>query len=220
MNPPPTSGQASGPPSFSVRFGQIIRRYFVTGLATLFPVTVTIWLVIWIFNVADRFLGHRLGFQIPGLGLLVTLLVIMVVGILSVHFFGRLLLRTIESGIVRLPVIRKIYPAVKQLAEFLFREGGDGQAAFRRVVLVQYPRPGSYSLGFVTNESQTTVTGTSQTMLTLLIPTPPSPLTGPIIFVPQQDVIPLNLSVEEAFKLVISGGIVAPPLQAAAPPKS
>ena len=200
---------------FRTTIGQVFRRYFVTGLATLFPLAVTLWILLAIFRFADQLLGQYFGFRIPGLGLLLTIVVILAVGVFSIHFFGRLLFRTIEGGIVRLPVVRKIYPAVKQLAEFLFRENGNTQAAFRRVVLVEYPRAGSYSIAFVTNEAQTTATGTNQTLLTLLIPTPPSPLTGPIIFVPEHDVIPLDLSVQDAFTLVLSGGIVASPLQAA-----
>ena len=215
MNPNPI--RTPEPPSLlSRRVGQAIRRYFVTGLATLFPVTVTIWLVIWIFNITDQFLGRRLGFQIPGLGLLVTLLVILAVGVLSVHFFGRVAFRMIEAWLSRLPLVKKIFPAIKQLAQFLFEEGSR-QATFRRVVLVPYPRPGAYSLAFVTNETRTSVIGTPQTLLTLLIPNPPSPFTGPIIFVPQEDVVPLDLSVEDAVKLIVSGGVVSSPLQAATP---
>ncbi|MBI2496028.1 MAG: DUF502 domain-containing protein, partial [Candidatus Omnitrophica bacterium] len=150
----------------------------------------------------------------PGLGLVVTLLVVLSVGVFSIHFFGRVVFQTIETAFARLPFIKKIYPAVKQLARFLFSEEG-AQAAFRRVVLVQYPRPGAYSIAFVTNEAKTTATGKPQTLLTLLIPNPPSPFTGPIIFVPEEDVVPLDLSVEDAVKLIVSGGVVASPLQAA-----
>jgi uncharacterized membrane protein len=214
MSRNPTRGRKSEPPSFSVRFGQALRRYFVTGLATLFPVAMTTWLLVGIFNFADRLLGNALGFQIPGLGLVVTVLAILAVGVLSIHFFGRVAFRALEVGFSRLPLVKKIYPTVKQLAQFLFSEEGR-QTAFRRVVLVQYPRPGAYSLAFVTNEAQTSATGKSQTLLTLLIPNPPSPFTGPIIFVPREDVIPLDLSVEDAVKLIVSGGVVASPLQAA-----
>ncbi len=210
----PASPKELEPAKFSVRFGQALRRYFVTGLATLFPVAVTLWLVIAIFNTADRALGRSLGIKIPGLGLVVTLLVILLVGVFSIHLFGRVFFRTIENGLARLPIIRKIYPPVKQLARFLFSEEHQ-PAAFRRVVLVQWPRAGSYSIAFVTNEWQTSATGRPMALLTLLIPTPPSPLTGPIVFVPEEEVIPLDLSVEDAFKLVMSGGVVASPFQAA-----
>ena len=219
MPPNPARSLELEPPSLRVRFSQALRRYFVTGLATLFPVTVTIWLLVQIFLFTDGLLGRSLGIQIPGLGLLVTLLVIFAVGILSVHFFGRVLFRTFELLLMRLPIVRKIFPAVKQLAQFLFSEEAR-QAAFQRVILVQYPRAGAYSLAFVTNESKTSVTGSPQTLLTVLVPNPPSPFTGPIIFVPQQDVIPLDLTVEDAVKLIVSGGVVTSPLNAVAPSKS
>ena len=194
--------------------GQVLRRYFVTGLATLFPVTVTALLVWQIFKLADGLLGRALGFQIPGLGLVLTILVILVVGVISVHFFGRVLFQAVEVAFSRLPVVKRIYPAVKQLAQFLFSEESR-QTTFRRVVLVPYPRAGTYSIAFVTNETKTTATGKPQTLLTCLIPNPPSPFTGPIIFVPQEDVVPLELSVEDAVKLIVSGGVVGAPLQAA-----
>ncbi len=196
-------------PPLSIKVGQAIRRYFVAGLAALLPFLVTVGLVLWI----DTWLRDKLGIQIPGLGLVVTFLLIISVGILTVHFFGRVLFRTLEAWFSRFPIIREIYSTVKQFAEFLFDK--NTRQAFRRVVLVQYPRAGSYSIAFVTNENKTTVTGASQTLLTLLIPNPPSPFTGPIIFVPESDVIDLKLSVEEAVKLIVSGGVVAPPLQIA-----
>ena len=198
----------------SSRIGSALRRYFLTGLATLFPITITLYLVVAIFNFADRRLGRLLGFEFPGLGLVVTLLIILAVGALSTHLVGRIVFPTLESWFIRLPFVKKVYPAVKQLAQFLFSESGR-QTAFRRVVLVQYPRPGAYSLAFVTNECATSVTGSPRTLLTLLIPNPPSPFTGPIIFAPKEDVILLDLSVEDAVKLVVSGGVVAPPLAAA-----
>ena len=203
--------------STSLQFGRALRRYFVTGLATLFPVAVTLWLVVFIFRMADRFLGRWFGFQIPGLGLILTLALIVVVGIFSVHFFGRAVFLTLEAWLSRLPLTKKIYPAVKQLAQFIFSEESR-QTAFRRVVLVQYPRLGVYSVAFVTNEMTTAATGVSRRLLTLLLPNPPSPFTGPIIFVPEEDVVPLELSVEDAVKLIVSGGIVAPELFSAALP--
>ena len=212
-----TSPAAAQPPSplRRARISQAFRRYFVTGIATLFPVAVTLWLVLSIFQFADRQLGKIIGVSFPGLGLVVTILVILGVGVLSIHFFGRVLFRTIEAWLSWLPFVKKIYPTVKQLAQFLFDED-KRRSTFRRVVLVPYPRTGTYSIAFVTNESRTTVTGSPTTLLTCLIPNPPSPFTGPIIFVPEEDAIPLDLSVEDAVKLIISGGVVASPLQKAA----
>ena len=199
--------------SFSARLAQGLRRYFVTGLATLFPVAVTVWLVVAIFNFADSQLGRLIGVSFPGLGLVVTLAVIFLTGVLSIHFFGRVLFQTIEGWLGRLPIVKKIYPPVKQLAQFLFSE--ESRRAFRRVVLVAYPRAGAYSLAFVTNESETMATGKRERLLTLLIPNPPSPFTGPIIFVPEEEILPLDMSVEDAVKLIVSGGVVASPLKPA-----
>ncbi len=197
------------------RFGLVFRRYFITGLATLFPVTVTLWLVVFIFKFADGPLSEILNLKFPGLGLLVTILIILLVGVFSIHF-GRVILRTIEGWLTHVPFIRHIYPAAKQVAEFLFNEK-DRPSGFLRVVLVQYPRSGIYSIALVTNETVTEMTGTRQKMLTLLIPTPPSPLTGPIVFAPEEDVVQLSLTVEQAFKMVVSAGVVAPPLHASQP---
>lgn len=212
-----TATQPAEPSRPSVRIRLALRRYFLTGLVTLLPVLVTVFLVWKIFEFADGLLGDRLGFKIPGLGLVVTVLVILVVGFVSIHF-GRVVLRTVEAGFLRLPVVRNIYPAVKQLAQFLFG-GQTGRAAFQRVVLVQFPRPGAYAIAFVTNEGKSSATGTPQTLLTLLVPSPPSPFSGPIIFVPQEEVIPLEMTVENALKFVVSGGVVASPLRAAASSK-
>src|SRR6185295_2184831 len=139
-------------------FGQALRRYFVTGLATLFPMSVTIWVLFKTFEIADGLLGNALGFQIPGLGLVVTVAVILLVGVLSVHLFGRGFSDLVEFAFKRLPLIRTVYPPVKQLADFLF--GSEkGNKAFRRVVIIPYPRPGVYSIAFVTNETKTTAAG-------------------------------------------------------------
>lgn len=171
MSPNPTSNRELDASAWQ-RFTQGLRRYFVTGLATLFPVALTLLLLVQIFKFVDGFLGKALGFQIPGLGLLVTIVVVLLVGVLSIHFFGRVLFRTFELLLMRVPIVRKVFPAVKQLAQFLFSEEAR-QTAFRRVVMVQYPRTGAYSLAFVTNESKTSATGSPQTLLTLLIPNPP-----------------------------------------------
>lgn len=219
MSRNPTDPNELSSPRLSIRFGRGLRRYFITGLATLFPVTVTIWLVVFIFNFLDNNLSRLFGVTFPGMGLLATVIVIMLVGLLSVHFFGRVVFQTLEIWLSRLPFFKKVYPAVKQLAQFLFNEGQQ-QANFRGVVLVQYPRLGIYCIAFVTNEAETAVNGKPQTLLTLLLPNPPSPFTGPVIFVPKEDIVPLDLSVEDAVKFIVSFGVVSPPLRAAKPLKS
>lgn len=197
--------------SLSMRIGQGLRRYFIAGLAALLPFLVTVGMVLWF----DGWLGNRLGIQIPGLGLVATFLIILLVGVLTVHFFGRVVVRMLEVWFTRLPVIRKIYPTVKEFTEFVFSPE-QRRTAFQRVVLVEYPRKGIYSVAFVTNEAQTLPTGAPQAMVTILLPTPPNPFTGPVLFVPEADITTLDLSVEDAVKLIVSVGVVAQPLRQAA----
>ena len=189
-----------------------LRRYFVAGLAALFPVTVTVYLVVALFRFSERFAGRLFGFSIPGLGLLLTALIILAVGYLSTHVVGRLVFPTVDAVFRRVPVIKSIYPAVKQLTQFLFQD--KGRTMLRQVVLVEYPKPGIYSPAFVTNEIQAPALGGGP-VLALLIPTPPSPWSGPMIFVPKESVIPLSMSVEEALKMVVSGGVVSSSLNKA-----
>jgi uncharacterized membrane protein len=206
-----------------------LRRYFFTGLAVLFPIGVTIFAVLKLFQFADGLLGsyinsyfkNHLGYTIPGLGLLLTVLLILLAGYFSSHVVGSWVLHRVEESLERLPLIKHIYPSVKQLTKFVLSEGRDEEkpAPFRRAVLVQYPRDGIYSIAFVTNEHQTAaLDGTLKTVLTLLIPTPPSPLTGPIIFVKKDDAVPLDITIEDAFKLVVSDGVVAGPLKTVVKP--
>ena len=207
--------------NFSVRLRQSFRRYLVAGLATLFPITVTVYLVVKLFQFSDgllgRLLSRHMGFTIPGLGLVLTVVILVGVGYVSTHLAGRFFFPTMDMWLSRVPIAGKIYPAVKQLTQFLFPKQGEQQAKVSRVVLVAYPRPGLYSIAFVTGESEIPALAPGK-ILTLLIPTPPSPWSGPLIFAPVQDVIPLGMTTEEALKLVVSGGVVTPSLAALSKP--
>lgn len=187
-----------------------LRRYFVAGLAALFPITVTIYLVVALFRFSERFANRTFGFTVPGLGLLITLVIILAVGYFSSHTVSRLVFPTVDAVFRRIPVIKSIYPAIHQLTRFLF-PNGEGRSMLRQVVIVEYPKTDIWSPAFVTNETQMSALD-GRTMLTLLIPTPPSPFSGPMIFVPKESVIPLSISVEDALKLVVSGGVVSVPL--------
>ncbi len=214
MSPESSPAPDRSRPSLVVRVGHSLRRYFVAGLAALFPAAVTIYLLVMLFRFLDGLLGRYLAFRAPGLGLVLTVLILLLVGFLSTHFFGRVIFPTLEAGFSRLPIVRQIYPAIKQLSQFLFG-GKGGKQSLQRVVLVQYPRPGIYTLAFVTHETPSSITGTQETILTLLVPTPPSPFSGPLLFVPDKEVIPLTMPIEEALKLIVSGGVVSSPLQSA-----
>ena len=195
----------------SARIGQSVRRYFLAGLAALLPFLVTVGMVLWF----DGWLRNRLGIQFPGLGLLVTFLVILLVGVFTVHLFGRVVFRTLEVWFLRLPVIRWIYPTVKEFTSFVF-SSEPRRTAFQRVVMIEYPRKGIYSLAFITNEWMMASAGEPQAMVTALLPTPPNPFTGPVLFVPEADVKTLDLSVEDAVRLIVSVGVVAQPIRVAA----
>ena len=194
-------------PKFSVRVAQALRRNFIAGLAALFPVAVTIYLLTALFRFLDNLLGRYLTVHIPGLGLILTVFILLLVGFLSTHFVGQVVFPTVELWFGRLPFIRQIYPSVKQLSQFLFGSG-DESPAFQGVVWLEYPKTGLYSIGFVTHQEESALTGTREKLLTLLIPTTPSPFSGPIIFVSEEAVVYLDISVEDALKLVVSGGVV------------
>ncbi len=202
------------------KVGRGLRRYFFAGLVVLIPLIVTWQILLTLFHVADGFLGQFLnrylqqtyGQTIPGLGLLLTVVLVFGVGALvSSNIVGRRLIQWAERSFARLPLVRHIYPSVRQIAEFFFAK--DHRVAFRKVVLVEYPSPGIWSIGFVTNEEPEAVSVTAgQRMYAILIPTPPSPLSGPIIFLPEKQVTLLDITVEEGLKLAMSGGVLVPKL--------
>ena len=194
-----------------------LRRYFFTGLAIWLPVAVTFYLLRFFFHIADGVLGryvnalveHYYRRTIPGLGLLVTIAVLLVTGYVANQFFGRRFVGAMEEWFGNLPIVRYIYPPAKQLADLVFTD--KNRIAFRRIVLVPYPSRGLYSLGFVTNETLPALdAATGQHLVAVLVPSTPSPLTGYTIFLPAADVVALDISVEEGTALIISGGIVGP----------
>lgn len=194
-----------------------LRRYLFTGLAIWLPVVVTFYLLRFFFHLADGILGRYVntlverhyGRTIPGLGLLLTILVLLLTGYVANQFFGRRFVGAMEEWFGNLPLVRHIYPPAKQLADLVFTE--KNRIAFRRIVLIPYPSRGLYSLAFVTNESLPALdAATGQRMVAALVPSTPSPLTGYTVFLPAADVVPLDISVEEGTALIISGGIVGP----------
>jgi uncharacterized membrane protein len=205
------------------RFGawlrEALRRYFVAGILFFAPIGITLWaiasIVVWLDNLL---LPPLLKLAIPGLeepprlpliGTLFTLLVIIFLGVIAVHLFGGEFARAWERLLSRVPVARNIYAGVKQLFEAIFRS--DQRSRFRRVVLIQYPRPGIYALAFTTGPAHGRVAGlVDRAMVNCFLPTTPNPTSGFYLLVPEEDVVEVNLSVEEAFKLVMSAGLVAP----------
>jgi len=191
------------------------RRHFLTGLLVIVPLGLTFFVVSSIAGYMDRSLGYLprkfhpdtyLPFRIPGLGIIFTLAIIQFVGLLSTNLFGRKVVKTYEGILDRIPFVRGVYVAVKQLLQQILSPHSD---RFRRAVLVEYPRKGIYSIGFVTGLGEGDLQEkTEERVLNVFLPTTPNPTSGYYLLVPEKDAIPLNLTVEQAFKLIISAGMV------------
>lgn len=189
-----------------------LRKYFVTGLAVLAPILGSLWVLFTVFRFADGLIGQFLppGLRIPGLGLLLTLLVVLGTGVLATNILGRKLIQWTEWIFSRLPFVRGIYSTFRQLVDVVSPPEGDGN--FQRVVLVEFPRAGIWSVGLVTGESGGEVRRQLDTdLLHLFVPTTPNPTSGYLLIVPRRDVVPLEMSVQEAMQVIVSGGVFSPP---------
>ncbi len=189
-----------------------LRRYFLTGLVVLAPTVITGWLVWKIFITIDNFIApiqkKYPALDFPGLGFAIVLVLIFAMGFLASNLFGRRLIAAGESFFKRLPLVRTIYGASKELSEVFFT---DQRAVFKRVVFVQFPHRGSWGLGFVMNERvQYLDEALHSEMLLVFIPTTPNPTTGFMLAVHARDAVEVDISVEEAFKMIISGGAFSP----------
>ena len=195
-----------------------IKAYFITGLIAVVPIALTGYILWALITLMDGFLNllppklhpsTYLEYEIPGLGLIMTIILIFIVGVITRSVLGKKLVGIGEWIVGKIPMVRTIYQAAKQLSEAIFLPKSEG---FRRVVLIEYPRRGINSLGFVTGETRGEVQDrTPSKVLNIFVPTTPNPTSGYYIVVPEKDTIPLSMTVEDAFKLIISGGMVAPP---------
>lgn len=199
---------------------QRIRINFLTGLVVVAPIFLTIYLV-WLFVgfVDDRVLPFvpefynprtYIGRDIPGIGLVFFLIITTIIGWLTKGIFGRQLVRMGESFVERMPVVRSIYNALKQIVETIFSQS---QTSFKQACLIEYPRRGIWAVAFVSTETRGEVrekSGNAE-MMSVFLPTTPNPTSGFLLFVPREDVVLLDMSVEDAAKLVISAGLVVPP---------
>jgi len=205
--------------SFRVDF----RRSFLTGLAALLPITVTIFILWQLYRLVDGYcrpLGNfiyswALGGEAkvnPILATIVSLamvaVIVYLVGRLAVTYLGRLFFTWVDKISLKFPVIRAIYPYAKQITEFIF---ADKKMKFTRAVAVEYPRKGIYSLGFVTADSLSRVPRKDgKKNVNVFIPSSPTPFTGYVIFVPEDELVDLDLDVDEALRLTVSGGVLVP----------
>lgn len=195
------------------------RRYFVAGLLVFAPVGITIWAIAWIIRTLDNLLlpqvlevvypGLESPPQLPLIGAIFTFAVIILIGVIARHFFGYEILRAWERLLSRVPVARSIYGGVKQLFEAIVNPSM--RSSFNRVVLVEYPRKGCYALAFSTGEARGPVQrARPEKLINCFLPTTPNPTSGFYLLVPEEDVHAIDLTVEEAFKVIMSAGLVTP----------
>jgi uncharacterized membrane protein len=198
-------------PAPRVSAGRVLRRYFFTGLLVLLPVVVTVS-VLWRFffaldDILGRFLETYLGRSLPGVGLVALIVLILGIGAVASNFLGKRVIQIGERLVARVPLMGWIYRTTKQLFSTILEERGE---SFRKVVLVSYPQKGTYSVAFVTSESPTSVEGPlGKGFVTVFLPTTPNPTSGFLLVVPAEEVIPMNLSVDEGLRLVISAGALS-----------
>jgi len=220
MNNPQSTPQKPAPPKKkALSFGQRMRAYLMTGILVVAPISITFYLA-WVFI---GFVDARvtplipakynpetyLPFALPGLGLLVLVAALILIGAGTAGFFGRLWTRVSEQILSRMPVIRNIHSAVKQILETVLAQQSN---AFREAVLVEYPRRGIWAIAFITGRTEGEVQNvTEDECINIFLPTTPNPTSGFLLFVPAVDLVHLDMGVEEAIKMVISGGIVTPP---------
>lgn len=196
-----------------------LRRYFLTGVLVTAPISITIYLTYIFLTFVDSKVVHLLpkewyealygGTIIPGVGLLIIIAVFVMIGWFATNFLGRLVIRISEYIVDRMPVIRTLYSAIKQIFETIMASQSN---AFREVVMLEYPRKGVWSIGFVTGTTQGEVQDlTEQETVNVFVPTTPNPTSGYLLFVPKTELKYLNMSVEDGVKLVVSAGIITPP---------
>lgn len=201
-----------------VSLGAKFRGSFFAGILVTVPIVLTVYLV-WILvnsvdNMVASVLPHQwnpntyLPFDVPGLGLIIFFVAMVIIGAVTASFMGRFFHRRFERILNRLPVVRGIYSAIKQIMDTVFSQRSQ---AFREAVLVEYPRRGLWTIAFITGKTKGEVKNLHEDeIINIYVPTTPNPTSGFLLFVPKSEIIPLSMSVDEALKMVISTGIVTP----------
>lgn len=194
-----------------------MRKYFITGLLILVPLAITAWVLHAVISTMDQSLlllpvqwrpEALIGFKIPGLGAVLTVLIIFVTGLLTKNFIGNYVVAAWEALLNRIPIVNSIYSSVKQVSDTLFSSTGN---AFSKAVLIQYPREGSWTIAFLTGKPSGDVAQhLGDDFISVYVPTTPNPTSGYFLMVPKKDAIELEMSVDTALKYVVSMGVVAP----------
>ncbi len=203
------------------RLSRRLRNYFVTGLLVLVPISLTLFIINYLFlkidsilrDVIYKFFRAQLGLPlgdepIPGLGFITLILLILVTGLLARNYLGKKIIQFGELILARIPIISRIYSTIQQISQAFLSEKRE---VFKKPVLFEYPRRGIYSIGFYTQDTRGPVQDAlDEDVVSVFLPTTPNPTSGFLLFVPKTEIIDIDLSVEEAMKLVISGGAIIP----------
>jgi len=203
-----------------------VRKHLITGLLAWMPLAITIWVLLWVLGLMDGMFSWLLSLSqamlpekmregletlrhVPGLGVVVLLVVLWFTGLFVANIFGQWLLHRWDRLLHKIPIVKSIYSSVKQVSDTLFSSSGN---AFREAVLVQYPRAGSWTIAFVTGAPSGEVARhLGAPHVSVYVPTTPNPTSGFFLMMPRAEVVPLEMSVDEALKYIISMGVVAPP---------
>lgn len=195
-----------------------LRKWLFSGLLVIVPVIITAWVLSWVVGVLDQTLeilpeawqpDKLLGFHLPGFGVVLTLVVLLVVGALARNFAGKRLVAMGDALVSRIPVVRSIYSSVKQVSDTLFSESGN---AFRTAVLVQWPHEGMWTVAFITGSPSGEVAGyLRDEFVSVYVPTTPNPTSGYFVLMRKSDCIELEMSIDAALRYIVSMGVVAPP---------
>jgi len=190
-----------------------IRNYFIAGIVVLIPIGITLYLTIFLISISSKIIpkeinpNHYLPYDIPGLEIFVAIFLISFIGWLSLSFLGKKLLSLLESILKRIPILRTIYSAIGQMTETFTNTNKEN----KNVVLVEYPRKGSWAVGFVTKENKGIISdATKKELVNVFIPTTPNPTSGFLLMFPKEEVIYLDLTFEEASKFIVSAGTTNP----------
>ena len=191
-----------------------LRTYFFTGVVVLIPIGITLYLTKFIIQISSKIIpeeinpNNYLPFSIPGLEILISIIVITLVGGLSFSFIGKKVLQLINDLFKRIPILRTIYSAITQMTE-TFTNKDDSK---RSVVLVEYPRKGTWAVGFATKKNETEISSkTNKNLINVFLPTTPNPTSGFLLMFPEEEIVYLDMTFEEASKFIVSAGTSAPP---------
>lgn len=190
-----------------------MRKYLITGVLVLVPFVVTIYIMYFFFQITDGLLGvavsRAIGYRIPGMGLILTALICVSVGMIAQNYFGKRIIASVDNSLEQIPGVRSLYNGIKQVADVIVR---NTRSEFKRVVMLEYPKEDSWVLGFVTGDFSLPAGSDrlDDDMVSIFVPTTPNPTSGFLLIISKKKIIDTHMDIEDAMKVVISGGLVQP----------